>query len=128
METDDMDLPDPTLVPALETGWLPTTPAGDTYQRRFLLNWAGISAAIARELGGHSRNLPAVHMADSGCPVAFFNSATLMQPLSAENAAATLDEIAAFFAFDSSRRGEALLVSAWPTGDLRLFGWNLMGH
>ena len=129
METEVMDSPDPTLVPALETGWLPTTPAGDTYQRRFLLNWAGMSAAIARELGGHSRNLPAVHMADSGCPVAFFNSATLMQPLSAENAAATLDEIAAFFAFDdSSRPGEALLVSAWPTGDLRPFGWNLMGY
>ena len=88
-----------------------------------------MSAAIARELGGHRRNLPAVHMADSGCPVAFFNNATLMQPLSAETAAATLDEIAAFFAFDdSSRRGEALLVSAWPTGDLRPSGWNLMGH
>ncbi len=68
-------------------------------------------------------------MADSGRPVVFFNCATLMQPLSAETAAATLDEIAAFFAFaDSSRRGEVLLVSAWPTGDLRPSGWNLMGH
>jgi hypothetical protein len=68
-------------------------------------------------------------MADSHCPVVFFNSATLMQPLSAETAVATLDQIAAFFAFDdSSRQGEALLVSAWPTGDLRPSGWNLMGH
>ncbi len=68
-------------------------------------------------------------MADSGRPVVFFNCATLMQPLSAETAAATLDEIAAFFAFaDPSRQGEVLLVSAWPTGDLRPFGWSLMGH
>ena len=64
-------------------------------------------------------------MADSGRPVVFFNCATLMQPLSAETAAATLDEIAAFFAFaDSSRRAEVLLVSAWPTGDLRPSGWS----
>jgi hypothetical protein len=53
----------------------------------------------------------------------------LMQPLSAETAPATLAEIAEFFAFaDPSDRGEVLLVSAWPTGDLRPAGWNLMGH
>lgn len=124
-----MDSIDPTPVPTLETGWLPTTPAGDTYLRRFLLNWAGMSASTARLLGGQSRDLRAAHLADSGTPVVFFNCATLMHPLSAETAAATLDEIGAFFAFDdSSRRGEVLLVSAWPTGDLRPFGWDLMGH
>ena len=41
----------------LETGWWPTTPAGDTYLRRFLLNWAGMCAAAAHSLGGHSRDL-----------------------------------------------------------------------
>jgi hypothetical protein len=124
-----MDFTDPAPPAPLETGWLPTTPAGDTYLRRFLLNWAGMSTATAQMLGGASRDLPAVVMADSGRPVVFFNSATLMRPLSAETAAATLDEIAAFFAFgDPSRHGEALLVSAWPTGDLRSSGWNLMGH
>src|SRR5215210_7110182 len=113
----------------LETGWLPTTPVSDTYLRRFLHNWAGMSAAMARALGGHSRDLPAVLMADSGRPVVFFNCATLMQPLTADTAAATLDEIAAFFAFaDASRRAEVLLASAWPTGDLHASGWNLMGH
>src|SRR5829696_7099546 len=102
-----------TQVPPIETGWWPTTPAGDTYLRRFLLNWAGMCAATAHSVGGHSRDLPAVLMGDSGGPVVFFNCATLMQPLSAENAAATLGEIAAFFAFaDSSRPGEILLVSA----------------
>jgi len=120
---------DDTQSPPLETGWWPTTPAGDTYLRRFLLNWAGMSASMARMLGGRSRDLPAVLMADSGRPLVFFNCATLMQPLSAESASATLDEIAAFFAFaDPSTQGEVLLVSAWPTGDLRPAGWNLMGH
>jgi len=127
METDDMDASDST--PILETGWLPTTPAGDTYLRRFLHNWAGMCAATAESLGGHSRDLPAVRMADSGRLVVFFNCATLMQPLSAETAAAMLGEIAAFFAFpESSHRGDVLLVSAWPTGDLRPSGWSLMGH
>jgi hypothetical protein len=120
---------DPTPGPTLETGWLPTTPVSDTYLRRFLHNWAGMCTAIAHALGGRSRDLPSVLMADSGRPVVFFNCATLMQPLSAETATAILDEIGVFFAFgDSSRRGEALLVSAWPTGDLRPFGWDLMGH
>jgi hypothetical protein len=129
METEGMDSPGPAPGPTLETGWLPTTPVGDTYLRRFLLNWAGMSASTARMLGGESRDLPAVRLADSASSVVFFNCATLMRPLSAETAAATLDEIAAFFAFDdSSRRGEALLVSAWPTGNLCPFGWNLMGH
>src|SRR5215212_7594537 len=101
----------------LETGWLPTTPVGDTYLRRFLHNWAGMCAAIAQTLGGQSRDLPMVLMADSGRPVVFFNCATLMQPLSTETAVARFDEIAAFFAFSrSSGRGDVLLVSAWPTG------------
>jgi GNAT superfamily N-acetyltransferase len=129
METNNMDPTDPTRVPPLETGWLATTPVGDTYLRRFLHNWAGMCAATSRALGGHNRDLPMVHMADSGGPVVFFNCATLIQPLSAESASATLDEIAAFFTFsDSSRRGDALLVSAWPTGDLGPSGWSLMGH
>src|SRR3954463_11765705 len=121
-----MDSREPT---ALETGWLPATPVGDTYLRRFLHNWAGMCAAIARALGGRSRDLPQVLMADSGRPVVFFNCATLMQPLAAETAAATLAEIEAFFAFsEPSHRADVLLVSAWPTGDLRPSGWELMGH
>src|SRR5215211_7663718 len=120
--TEDTELP-------LETGWWPTTPADDTYLRRFPLNWAGMCAAAAHSVGGHGRDLPEVLMADSGRPVVFFNCATLTQPLSTETASATLDEIAEFFAFaDPSGQVEVLLVSAWPTGDLRPFGWSLMGH
>jgi ribosomal protein S18 acetylase RimI-like enzyme len=120
-----MDAP----LPKLETGWLPTTPAEDTYQRRFLLNWAAMCAANARALGGRSAELPAVALADRGRPSAFTNCATLLQPLAAETAPVILADIAEFFAFDDpSRRREVLLASAWPTGDLRPWGWSLMGH
>ena len=116
-------------MPELETGWRPDTPIGDTYLRRYLLNWAGMCAATARSLGGRSEDRSTVRLADSGRPAAFCNCATLLQPLTAETAAAVLDEIATFFAFnDPARRGEVLLASAWPTGDLRPHGWSLMGH
>jgi ribosomal protein S18 acetylase RimI-like enzyme len=108
---------------------LPTTPHGDTYLRRFLLNWAGMCAAMARTLGGHAEERPEVSLADSDRPAAISNCATLLQPLAAETAEETLAGIAAFYVFeDPTRRGEVLLVSAWPTGDLRPHGWSLMGH
>ncbi|MGH2615207.1 MAG: GNAT family N-acetyltransferase, partial [Thermomicrobiales bacterium] len=90
---------------------------------------AGMCAATARALGDRSDEREAVHLADSRRPAAFSNCATLMQPLAAETAATTTAEISAFFAFDDpTRRGEVLLASAWPTGDLRPHGWSLMGH
>jgi hypothetical protein len=115
--------------PPLETGWLLTTPPADTYLRRFLLNWAGMCAATARALGGRAVDLPGLRLADSGRPAAFANCATLLEPLSAESAQARLHTIADFFGLDDpSRTGEVLIASAWPTGDLRRFGWTPMGH
>lgn len=118
-----------TLPPPLETGWLPTTPVGDTFLRRFLWNWADACAATARSFGGHVLETNSVRLADAGRPGSFSNCATLVQPLSADTAADTLAHITAFFAFDDpARMGEVLLVSAWPTGDLGSHGWSLMGH
>jgi ribosomal protein S18 acetylase RimI-like enzyme len=117
------------LPPELETGWLPATPVGDTYLRRFLFNWAGMCAARATDAGGRSENSPAVSLADSGRPAPFANCATLLQPLTEETADATLATIADFYGFDDpAQRGEVLLASPWPTGDLRAYGWKLMGH
>jgi ribosomal protein S18 acetylase RimI-like enzyme len=116
-------------LPELETGWLPSTPIGDTYLRRFLLNWQGMCAATAVSLGGISDAIPGAHLADAQRPAPFANCATLTQPLAAETAEATLSEIAAFYELDDpTRDSEVLLSSAWPTGDLRPFGWSLMGH
>ena len=115
--------------PPLETGWLPTTPVGDTYLRRFLWNWADACAATAQAFGGNVFASEQMRLADAGVPVAFANCAILTQPLTAESAAEALAEINAFYGFEwDSRIGEVLLVSAWPTGDLRSFGWHLMGH
>lgn len=115
--------------PPLETGWLPTTPVGDSYLRRFLWNWADACAATALAFGGNVLDSEGMRLADAGLPVAFSNCATLTQPLTAENAAAILAEITAFYAFDDRRSsGEVLLVSAWPTGDLQPYGWSLMGY
>ena len=120
---------DPIALPPLETGWLPTTPVSDSYLRRFLWNWADACAATARAFDGHALDTEAVRLADAGLPVVFSNCATLIQPLTAESATDTLAQITAFYAFDDpARSGEVLLVSAWPTGDLRPHGWSLMGH
>lgn len=116
-------------LPTLETGWLPSTPVSDTYLRRFLFNWASDCATFARLLGGSAHEGDIVLLADSGRPAGFANCATLIQPLNAENVDTSLQEINEFFAFDNPERtGEVLLVSAWPSGDLRRFGWNLMGY
>jgi GNAT superfamily N-acetyltransferase len=86
-------------------------------------------SALDRAVGGTSKVLPTVALADSGRPSAFSNCATLLQPLTAELAPTTLAEIEAFFAFDDpTRHGEVILISAWPTGDLRPYGWTLAGH
>lgn len=115
--------------PPLETGWLPTTPNDDTYLRRFLLNWTTMCAATAAIHGGGVREDAAVHLADAERPTGFTNCATLLQPLAPETAADTLAAISEFFAFaDPARAGFVLLFSLWPTGDLRPFGWTLMGH
>ena len=120
---------DAAAMPPLETGWLPSTPVSDSYLRRFLWNWADACAATARAFSGYVLDTDAVRLADAGRPGSFSNCATLTQPLTAEGAADTLAQIAAFFAFDDpARSGEVLLVSAWPTGDLRPHGWSLMGH
>lgn len=120
---------DPAAVESLETGWLPTTPVADTYLRRFLWNWADVCAATALAFGGQTRDTEAVRLADAGRPGAFSNCVTLTQPLAAGTAAGVLAEATSFFAFDNpARSGEVLLLSAWPTGDLRPRGWSLMGH
>lgn len=115
--------------PVLETGWLPSTPDSDSYLRRFLLNWAGFCGATAVSLGGENEILPSMRLADARRPAAFANCATLMQPLDAESGPERLLRIAEFYGFDDpSRSGEVLLCSAWPSGDLNRYGWQLMGH
>jgi hypothetical protein len=126
---DSAGMPNEVVPAPLETGWLPTTPAGDTVFRRFLLNWAAMCAVSARLHGGETLEDVAFSLADSGRASGFSNCATLLQPLAAERGEETLATISGFFAFDDpAKSGFVLLFSLWPTGDLRPFGWRLMGH
>ena len=110
--------------PTLETGWLPTTPAGDTLLRRFVHNQADVNDIVARAAGGRVERHDGVALADAGSPVAFFNQAILTAPLLGSEDP-VLDTVTGFFA-GSDR--PVTLLSVWPTADLSARGWSLLGH
>ena len=113
----------------LRAGWEPDTPAGDTLVRRFVLNFAAATAAHVGAMGGRRLSCDDLAAGDLGRPAAFFNCATLLRPLAAENRAAVLAALDTFFGLGTGQgAGEVWLFSAWPTPDLRPDGWNLAGH
>lgn len=113
----------------LETGHELDTPIRDTLLRRFLFNWAGCAEVLATSLGGQVLRRDELWLADVGRPAGFANVATLLRPLTGPNVEGTLSSLDDFFGFGrAGKTGEAVLVSAWPTPDLRPYGWHLMGH
>lgn len=110
----------------LETGWLADTPEGDTLLRRFLLNQGALGVALAGAVGGRVERDGDVVLADAGNPVSFYNSATLLRPITGADDP-VLDRVDAFFAAGPADRPWSFL-SAWPTPDLSARGWSLMGH
>lgn len=106
----------------LETGWLADTPVADTVLRQYLHNLAGSQAAWAEAAGGRSATDTGVVLADSGRPCLFMNAAVLLRPLEgpADPAPAEID------GWYGAR--DAVVFSAWPTGDLSHLGWELVGH
>ncbi len=113
---------------SLETGWLPTTPAGDTLLRRYLLNLADGTAAITRSLGGCVLRDERFALADAGRAAGFASSGLLLQPV-VDGGSETIDAVARFYGFgDGQVRGEVTLFSPWPTPDLRPLGWQPVGH
>jgi GNAT superfamily N-acetyltransferase len=113
--------------PGLRAGWEPDTPVGDTAVRRFLASWVAASATPVAAMGGRCYASDAFAAANLGRPAGFFNSTTLLAPLGPDAAAATLAAIDDFYA-GSPPGEEVLLFSAWPTPDLRPYGWQLEGH
>ena len=113
--------PPPSTV--LETGWLPTTPIGDTVPRRFMLHYAACMSSIATAHGGRVLHRPDVIAADLGRPGGLSNSAVLLQPLI--DGADTVADVERWYA---DGHGDVLLWSPWPTPDLRGRGWQLEGH
>ncbi len=112
--------------PDLETGWHPDTPADDTVLRRGVLALAAAWELVGRAGSGRTSSDARYRAIDVGRPSAFFNSATLLQPLHADGIEATVDQIERFYA--QSGHGAALLWSPWPTPDLTGRGWTLQGY
>jgi hypothetical protein len=111
--------------PRLESGWEPDTPLADTLLRRFVFNLAATATLPVAAMGGRVLRLDQVAAADLGRPAGFANSATLLQPQTVDRLAGTMEELDGFYRHG---RGEVLLWSAWPTPDLRPYGWQLEGH
>ena len=111
-------------VPALETGWEPDTPAGDTLLRH------GVQALTATwEVIGQAGRLLRDHRfsaVDLGRSTGLFNSAVLLQPVHGGAFATTVGRIERFY--DGHGTGAALLWSPWPSPDLSHRGWVLQGH
>jgi len=112
-----------TVTVPLTTGWEPDAPLSDSFLRSYVFGHTAWFETIARAAGGRTIRHATWSGADAGGPAGLFNSATLLQPLSATIADATLDDLEGWF---DSR--ETFLWSAWPTPDLTHRGWQLVGH
>jgi GNAT superfamily N-acetyltransferase len=115
----------------LRTGWEPGVPTSDTLTRAFLINSAESLASPVRAMGGRVLANDAMVATDLGRLTAFLSSVTLLQPLNEQNLESVLEQVDSFYEFDrqnSALKGEVMFWSAWPTPDLRPYGWNLAGH
>ncbi|MGH3787438.1 MAG: GNAT family N-acetyltransferase [Pseudonocardiaceae bacterium] len=106
----------------LTTGWEPDLAAGDTLVRRAVLVHASWPVQVARGAGRPWRSGPAWAGGWIGDRGALTNPVVLVQPLTRPEE--TLREIGALF----PPQVPYLLISAWPTPDLRPYGLALMGH
>ncbi len=114
------------IIPDLETGWTPHTPADDTVLRRGLLALAASWELTGRANGGRVRREARYTVVDHGRPSGLFNGAMLLQPLRGRGFEAAVEQIEGFFSESGS--GAALLWSPWSTPDLTERGWTLQGH
>jgi hypothetical protein len=106
----------------LTTGWEPDVPPGDTLVRRAVLVHASWSTAVAAAAGRPWRTGARWAGGWIGDRGALTNPVVLMRPLAEPDE--VLAEIGALF----PQRVPYLLVSAWPTPDLRPHGLGLVGH
>jgi hypothetical protein len=106
----------------LTTGWEPDLPAEDTLLRQAVLVHASWSTAVAAAAGRPWRTGPRWAGGRIGDRGALTNPVILMQPLARPEE--VLAEIGTLF----PHHVPYLLVSAWPTPDLRPHGLGLVGH
>lgn len=107
------------------TGWEPDTPVGDTLLRRAVFALAAAGEPAVAAMGGTVRRTAAFAVADFGRPAGLGNTVTLLAPPAPDAPEEGLDAVEAAVAPGS---GTVVLLSAWPTPDLRPRGWQLLGH
>lgn len=105
-------------------GWEPGTPAGDSLLRQFVLSAAEVSGWIAERAGGRAQRWDDASAADAGSPVLFDNLAVLLAPA----AYVDVDDAVARIVAHYPPARHFVLLSPWPTPDLRRHGLELMGH
>ena len=108
----------------LTHGWEPDLAADDSVLRSFVLSIAARGEAMARAVDGRDRRWDDLAVADPASPVLFDNSAVLLQPPCYTDIDDAMERALAFY----PQERHFVLLSAWPTPDLRAFGFELMGH
>jgi hypothetical protein len=106
----------------LTTGWEPDIPVGDTIHRQFVFNSAARVEHQTRAMGGTVHVDDSVCAGDLGSPSAFGNQAMLLRPMTDAAAPETAEHLRSAFS------GPHVVFSAWPTPDLRPYGYGLIGH
>src|SRR4051794_31815192 len=106
----------------LTTGWEPDAPVNDTLLRQFVFNSADRVEHHARAMGGSVHVDDEVSAGDLGSPSAFGNQAILLRPLTEAATPDIAERLRGAFS------GAHVIFSAWPTPDLRPYGYGLIGH
>lgn len=106
----------------LTTGWEPDLAADDTLVRQAVLVHASWPTTVARAAGRPWRVAPSWAGGWIGDRGALTNPVVLIQPLT--HPQQILDDIGSLF----PPHAPYLLISAWPTPDLRPYGLALLGH
>jgi GNAT superfamily N-acetyltransferase len=106
----------------LTTGWEPDLAAGDSLVRQAVLVHASWPVRVARGAGRPWRSEPQWAGGWIGDHGELTNPVVLVQPLTEPNQ--TLRDIGSLF----PPQVPYLLISAWPTPDLRPYGLGLLGH
>jgi hypothetical protein len=111
-------------VPTLEDGASPTTPPGDTLQRRFTLALAARIEAEATAMADDVVRTDELVFGHRGYPNPILNQCVLLRPptaIAADRLAELLDRCLAY-------GSPVSLWSLWPVPDLSPQGWVLAGH
>lgn len=108
----------------LTTGWEPSTPVDDTILRRYITTFADRLMFVAQRTTGRTRRTDAAVFADPASSYIFDNAVLLLQPPTMADVREVVADATSFFPDDRTW----VLLSAWPTCDLRDDGLDLVGH